>query len=228
MVNIDSVSLAETLDAVHESFFYSNNIPESDRIQTARWIASRVGIPGCYAGMAAPAKNDFSNGIRTFTGEWVRSKAGISHVLGEEACRVLLQLNISEPLVKEALHRATEGMLQRLIANETTGEVQGLYCCGTCSVAYWRHILAGGLDKNKARLAAGIQTLKSLRTGDGRWRRFPFAYTLLALSEINSSPAIEEIQYAAPVMERYLKRCIIGDKYAGRKQTLYKLILAKC
>jgi hypothetical protein len=228
MANINIESLAETLDAVNESFFYGKKMTESDRIQTAGRIASRIGKPGCYAGMAAPTGNDFSNGVRTFTGEWVRLKAGTGHTLGEEACRALIQLNVQESTIKEALQQATQGMLQRLMINETPGDVQGLYCCGTCSVAYWRHVTVGGLDKNEARLTAAMKALKSLHSGDGRWRRFPFPYTLLALSEMDSKLAIEEMRYAAPVIERQLKRSLVKDAYSRRRQIIYERILTKC
>ena len=228
MANINTGSLAEILDSINESLFYGKAIIEDDSKQAAKWIASRIGKPGCYVGMAAPTVNDFSNGVRTFTGEWIRSKAGISHVLGEDSCRILIQLNVLEPDIEQALHQATLGMLQRLKYNETTSGVQGLYCCGTCSVAYWRHVTVGGLDKHEARLSAAIKVLKSLRSGDGRWRRFPFSYTLLALNEIDSKPAIEEMRYATPIMERYLKQYKVRDEYTQRKQLLYKRILAKC
>jgi hypothetical protein len=72
-----------------------------------------------------------------------------------------------------------------------------------------------------------VRELKLLRTGDGRWRRFPFYYTVLALHEMNVKPALDELRYAAPVLERSLKRAS-GDKYAARRRTLAERVLAKC
>ena len=51
-----------------------------------------------------------------------------------------------------------------------------------------------------------MKYLKENRKEQGRWRRFPFYYTLLAIMEIPGSQAINEIRYSAPVLERMLKR----------------------
>ena len=38
-------SLALTLDAVNEAFFYNRTLPETEKKQVARWIADRQGKP---------------------------------------------------------------------------------------------------------------------------------------------------------------------------------------
>jgi hypothetical protein len=119
-------------------------------------------------------------------------------------------------------------MLQRLRLIEAPGSVCGLYCCGTCSPAYWRHVAVGGLDRNEERLAAGMKALKSYRIGNGRWRRFQFFYTLLALSEIDLKSAVDEMRYAAPVLESYVKRTIGESKLSERRQVISRRILARC
>ncbi len=48
--------------------------------------------------------------------------------------------------------------------------------------------------------------LETNRTGDGRWNRLPFHYTLIALSETSIDLALDEMRYAAPVLERSMKR----------------------
>jgi hypothetical protein len=67
--------------------------------------------------------------------------------------------------------------------------------------------------------------LKEHRDGDGRWRRFPFYYTLLALAEIKGRSAIEEMRYAAPGLERVLRRRTRGSKYESRRRALAERIL---
>ena len=64
-------SLAATLDAVDETFFYGHLLSKSQRQQAAKWIARRQGKPGSYANMFAPTKDDFKNGVRLFTGDRV-------------------------------------------------------------------------------------------------------------------------------------------------------------
>jgi len=221
-------SLAETLDLVNDAFFYDHAPTQAARKEAALWISGRYGKPGSYAGMFAPTANDFRHGTSAFTGEPIRSRVAIAHILGEEACRALLLLDVPDAAVKEALDGATHGMLQRLRQAETGNDVTGMYCCGTCSPAYWRHVAAGGLDRNEARLTAAMRILKSHRAGEGRWRRFPFFYTLLALAGMDSKPALEEMRYAAPAVERYLKRSPSKGKYSARRRTVCDRILARC
>lgn len=228
MVTVNTESLAETVDAVNDAFFLQRHLTESNRNELAVWIAQRRGKPGAYAGMFAPTDEDLRNGVRVYTGELVRSGAAIGHILGEEACRALILLGVEDSTIRQALERAIGGMLRRLSQTEDSGKVHGMYCCGICSVAYWRNITVGGLDRNEERLTAGMVALRARRTDDGHWRRFPFYYTLLALSEINLRPALDEMRYAAPLMERYLKKRILDSRFSERRHIISERILAKC
>jgi hypothetical protein len=228
MVTVNVESLAETLDAVNDALFWQQRLTEANRKELAGWIAGRRGTPGSYAAMFAPMDEDLRNGIRVYTGEPVRSGAGICHILGEEACRALILLDVEDTTIKGALEQATAGMLKRLRQTEDSGNVHGMYCCGTCSVAYWRNVVVGGLDRNEERLTAGMAALRAHRTDDGRWRRFPFYYTLLALSEMNLRPALNEMRYAAPLLERYVKRRAQDNRFSERRRVISERILAKC
>ncbi len=228
MVTIDTESLAQTLDAINDALFHQRTLTEVERREVAKWMADRRGKPGSYAGMFAPSSSDRSNGVRVFTGEMVRSNAAIGHILGEETCRALVLLNVADSPVRDALDRATLGMLRRLRQTEATDKVHGVYCCGICSVAYWRHVAVGGLDRNEERLAAGMLALKSRRTGDSHWRGFPFYYTLLALSEIDLGSAVDEMRYAAPALERYVRRARGQDKFPQRRRVVSERVLARC
>ena len=228
MVVVNIESLAETLDSVNDALFCERVLTKSERGVVAGWIAERRGKPGSYAGMFAPTNNDRGNGVRVYTGEIVRSSAAIGHILGEEACRVLILLGVSDTAVKDALHRATHGMLRRLRQTEDTRKVDGIYCCGICSVAYWRHVMVGGLDRNEERLAAGMTALRARRTDDGRWSRFPFYYTLLALSELDVGLAVDEMRHAAPLLQRYVRRKIVKAKFSERRRIICERILARC
>jgi hypothetical protein len=228
MLSQESESLARVVDEVNRSFFHGNTLNDSRRKQLAVEIVSTVGRPGSYAGMFAPSDTDFEFGARTFTGESLRSRAGISHVLGEEACRSLILLNVAEAATKAALAHATHGMLQRLNQSEAEGYGLGMYCCGTCSVAYWRHLAVGGLDRNEERLTAAMEALKTYRKGDGGWKRFPFYYALLALGEMNPDLALDEMRYVAPVLERLTKHLSLKNQYSERRRILFERILARC
>src|SRR5262249_15504589 len=96
----------------------------------------------------------------------------------------------------------------------------GLFCCGKCSVGLWRNLLAGGLDRREERLQRGAGHLRSVRDGEHGWRTFPFWYTVLALSEMDSAEARAELTYAAPVLERAASRAVPSAAYPRRRQVL--------
>jgi len=221
-------SLALTLDALNEAFFYKKSLSEPEKKQVAQWIAGRQGKPGAYANMFAPTASDFTGGVRLFTGERLNSRAATAHILGEEACRALILLGAQDSDVRSALDRASHGMMYRLKAAEDKYGFSGFYCCGTCTSSLWRHLAAGGLQDSKSRLEAGMKVLKNHRDGKGKWLRFPFYYSLLATSELDLPSAIEEMRYVSPVCERYLKSTHQEDVYTERRQILAEKVLEKC
>ncbi len=190
-------------------------------------IAARQGLAGSYAGMFAPTPLDFRRGIRVFTGEAVRSGAATAHILGEECCRLLLELDVNDRTVCEALARAETAMLERLRSSERLyAEHIGFYCCGICTVSFWRHLAAGGLDRNVARLKDGLMVLKGSRSDNGRWNRFPFFYTPLALTEIDGPDAVAELRWAVPAIRRSLKSLRGTDRYQRRRRDVLGRALA--
>jgi len=229
---LNTESLAATIDNINEAIFFGKKIPETDKIEAVIWIASRQGIEGSYAKMPAPTKSDFKL-IKLFTGERITSGAAVSHILGEESCRLMILLGAKNSKVIKALDESTEGMLTRIRAYEADDHSGGMYCCGPCTDSYWRHLAAGGLDDNERRLKAGLVELKKHRRGDGKWRRFPYYYTLLALDEISQLEIsgrnlITEMRYAAGGLGNLLKRKPRNDKYDTRRRSLAERILAKC
>jgi len=222
-------SLSQTLDNLNEAFFYGREVADTEKIATAKWLAGRQGMKRSYAGMPAPLETDYLSGIRLFTGEKVTSGAATGHIFGEEACRALILLNVDNDDVRDALRRATEGMLRKMDDYyEVSDKPQGMYCCGTCTPAFWRHLVVGGLDKPEERLINGMKALKAHRNNEGKWRRFPFWWTLYALQEIDLPAAEQEIQYIAPCLEKSLKHIWMKDKYGERRKMLAERILDKC
>ncbi|HTW91196.1 MAG TPA: hypothetical protein VMH22_05750 [bacterium] len=220
-------SLASLLDRLQEKQYFGQTIPARELVVAVRGIASRQGLPGSYAGMFAPTKPDFRRGMRVFTGEPVRSGAATAHILGEECCRLLLKLKVKDPSVTAALARAEAGMLERLSSCERLHSKHiGFYCCGICTASLWRHLAAGGLDNRVPRFRDGLRVLAGYRSDSGRWRRFPFFYTLLALTEIDVPVAAVELRWAAPAAERSLKGLRGGDRYAKRRRAVIEKALA--
>lgn len=224
---INPKSLGATLDVINETFFFGRSLSKSEKQVAAKWIAERQGQPRSYAGMFAPTDSDFNQGIKVFTGEHIRSRAATSHILGEEACRVLILLDVKTPAVTKALALATAGIEQRLVQSWKDGYSIGMYCCGTCTSSLWRHLAAGGIKQTNPEqwLESGIKLLKAHRIGNSEWHRFPFFYTLLALNEIDLPSAVQEMKYAAQKCERYLKRANKKGQYTERRRILVERIL---
>ncbi|HEX9018869.1 MAG TPA: hypothetical protein VF806_06765 [Anaerolineaceae bacterium] len=207
-------SLGETLDSINLALFDHRALSAADRAGAAAWLADRQGLPGAYAGMFAPTEQDYAFGTLTFTGEPVLSAAGTGHVLGEEACAALFRLGVDTPETRAALKQARQGIFKRIEQSEAQGQMSGVYCCGTCSVALWRHLSTSGEENDARRLESGLAELRRSRDGEGRWRRFPFYYSLLALTGIDHPSVIAEIQYALTVIERAQRRL---EKLAQRR-----------
>jgi len=232
-------SLGDTLDAVNAALFDRAVLPAAKGAEVAEWIADRQGLPGSYAGMFAPTGYDYAFGALTFTGEPVRSGAATGHVLSEEACRALFRLQGEtsptkvNPVVHQALDRARQAIFLRIDLSEAQGQWAGVYCCGMCSVALWRHLLTSGAPEDQRRLENGLAELRRHRDGEGRWKRFPFFYTLLALTEIDLPAVREEVHYAGAVIERSLQRLIKADpqkqsEHDRRRRIVLERLLEKC
>ncbi|HBC87655.1 MAG TPA: hypothetical protein DCZ94_11920 [Lentisphaeria bacterium] len=222
-------SLAGTIDSVSEALFYSRDIPKTECIAVGKWLASRQGLPGSYANMFAPTKVDMQNGIRVFTGERITSGAAISHILGEETCRILSIVDLKDKEIKAAHLAAIKGFSSRLEDSEKRGYGIGTYCCGKCSTSYWRNLLVTKFSKREERLVKGMKELKKSRLGDGHWRRFPFFYLSLALTELGPGLAKSEMQYAAPLWEKYLKNARnSNNKHMKRRLRIGVKLLELC
>lgn len=223
---ITRTSLSQTVDAINATQFHGRALAPSERSAVARWIAARQGLPGAYGGTFAGFPAERSKGIVLFTGERIAS-ASARHILGEEASRALRLLRVQDRNVTRALEAADEGLLRCLAraAADPRNQNPGLFCCGKCSVGVWRNLLAGGLDRQEERLQNGALHLRSVRDGEHGWRRFPFWYTVLALSEMDGDEAKAELKYAAPLLEAAASRAVPSAVYARRRHELAGRVL---
>jgi len=225
-VLINRTSLSRTVDAINAAHVDGHTLTAAERGEVARWIAARQGLPGAYGGTFAGFPSERSKGIVLFTGERI-AFASARHILGEEASRALRSLGVRDRGVTRALDAADEGLMQCLAraAEDPRKQNPGLYCCGKCSVGLWRNLLGGGLDRREERLERGAMHLRSVRDGEEGWRTFPFWYTVLALSEMDSNGAKAELKYAAPALERAAARATSSSVYTQRRQALATRVL---
>ena len=234
-----SHSLSRTLDALSAAFFFRQEIPADQARRAAAFIASRYALPTAYAGTFALFPAECRAGIHLFTGE-LATNASARHIAAQEACRVLLRLQPRPAAIRATLRAAGLALLQRVGPAAPRGPKPddgqlhwnwpyrgGTYCCGPCTVAFWRHLLAGGYDQHAARLARGLACLRTMRKGDHTWRAFPFWYTLSALVEMPPTKAArDEMRYAAPRCQGAAARRP-AEPFAARRAELARRVLAR-
>lgn len=216
-------SLARTLDHLNEAWIEGGLPKMEDRLAAARWITERLGKAGAYAGGFAPTEEDLSEPLHVFTGEVVSSDAGRAHVLTEEAGRALMLLEIGEKRVQIAIREART----RLIKQINRSERPGWYCCAMCSVALWRHLAAGGLDRQEERLRDGVDALMERAMANGTWKSYPFYYTLLALMEMPEALAAPAIAHAMTRCETLHEENRYRGPFAGRRRRLVERVLLR-
>jgi len=197
-------SLQETLwrlEEVRQRFRVKSDVRVKEALE---WVLSRQGLEGSYCSLFALTTQDLAQGIRLLTGERIRTNAAARHILGEEALRTLIVWNLGSAPVTEAL-KGLDQILER-------GGKNGSYCCYNCTVAFLRTLAVAKTYGADEILEKGLRRVKKARTSEGRWKGFPFYYTLLFLSEIDSSSAREELRHARKVADSLLKRCRGKDR----------------
>jgi len=192
-------SLQETLWRLEEVRQGFRSKSTADVQKALEWVLTRQGLQGSYFNLFMPANQDLSQGVRLLTGERMLSDAGTRHVLGEEALRTVIVWKLrSSSAVKQAL----KGFNDLLEA----GAKSGSWCCYTCTAAFLRTLAVTKPDNWDRILEKGLNRIKKARTPNGRWHGFPFYYTLLTLSEMDTPSARAELRHADKIAERLLKR----------------------
>jgi hypothetical protein len=217
-------TLAAAVDSLSHAQFYRRELSRAEQDAAAQYIVSRLGLERAYHGSFALTPAERVAGIRVFTGELMRH-ASARHIIAEECCRVLRKLKEPTAEVASALATASTNMAEHILPKVDARNHPGVYCCRNCTVGFWRNITAGGFNEPERRLDDGVQFLRKHRDGMGGWRSFPFHYTLLALSEVESPTAKAEIEYAADAIRAKLSRAPIGGVYAQRKHDVMRRAL---
>jgi hypothetical protein len=218
-------TLDALIDIVNDAEFYEKRLGKARSIEIGDKIATRQGGEWAYGGSFELTEAGRKKGILVFTGERIQS-ASARHIIGEECCRALLKLPHVSAKAQGALKRAAQALKESVIVRADEAGHPGVYCCGKCSVSLWRHLAAGGFDGQERRLVDSMRYLRKHRTQDGQWRGMPFFYTVLALTEIGTPEALRELRYAAPVIERRLRRKAGTSTTSQRRQALMQRAMA--
>ena len=225
MKYLDTNSLFRTIDNVSEAILFNLDIDQEKKEQIADFIADQQGKPYTYAGTFAPTEND----LILFTRDKIKSRVGKCHMIGEEASRVLRKLDVQNEKVNIALQKADKGLQDRITKYIKESRYEyGTYCCKSCSCGLWMNLSSGGLNLGERFLEAGMNYLKRFRDDSGRWKGFPYYYTLYVLNEIETDIAMDEMKFAARSIEkRVSKKKNHENKYDLRRDYIGEQILNK-
>jgi len=200
-----SDSLQETLwrlEEVRKGFRKKSGMHVKEALE---WVLSRQGLEGSYCNLFLPTSQDLVQGAHLLTGEHIKTNAATRHILGEEALRTLIVWNFeSSKPVKEA----TKGFNQII----ERGGKNGSYCCYNCTIAFLRTLAVTKTHARDEILEKGLDKIKKARLSDGRWHGYPFYYTLLFLSELDSPHAKNELKHAKNAAKRLLKHYNGSDR----------------
>ncbi len=201
-------SLAETLWRLEEVRMGFAVVPRKEVNEALDWVQERQGIEGAYSvnghKFFAPAERDKKK-VELITGEKFDSTGGTDHILGQEALRALILWGRGEENETQEALKALFSLLE-VEQDFGTPRESGYFCCAKCSVSMLKTISVVKTDDWEETLEEGINKINQNRDDDGRWGKYPFYYTLLALSEIENESAIGELRYAAENNENLLKR----------------------
>jgi hypothetical protein len=92
------------------------------------------------------------------------------------------------------------------------GARPGRFCCARCNAVYQPALKLVDPERYQAQEGAFIDELHRDRTKGMRWKQHPFYYTLLALDEIGTDAAREELRYVGHRM-----RPSVLKRYRGKK-----------
>lgn len=203
-------SLQETLWRLEEARLGLRKTSATEAKEALQWVLKRQGLPGSYRRLFAPTPQEISKGIRLPTGESIGSYASARHIIGEESLRTLAVWKFgwhSTPF-KQAMD-GFKGIFRRVSERN-----DGLFCCFRCTVGFLRgasvlrHSRLAGVrpDEMDDVLRMSLHRVEKERTGDGKWRGFPYYYMLLALSDLDMPLAKAELKYASEMAERLIVR----------------------
>jgi hypothetical protein len=219
-MKIYSESLSRTIDVANDALIAGRAIPVNERGELVEWLLKRQVASGRHVGAFAPTAEDLTHGARLFTGEPLRTKLSTWNVLTAEAARLLILFGGDDDRIREAIDRAASWL-------DVSCFVAGDCVVGECAHSFVSHLrFSSAAEVGPAVLVRRLSVVREQRDGTGRWRRFPFYYTVLTLSEIPGEAAKSELRYAVPACERVLSRGAKDKIYGARRRALVERIIA--
>ncbi|MFW9924668.1 MAG: hypothetical protein ACFFDW_15405 [Candidatus Thorarchaeota archaeon] len=219
MVVVIPQNTAIFLDELNEKLFYNKEIPEEEWNKLAEIIVTKLQRKGREKGCLALSAEEYFNGAQLFTGEKMNTKLAIKNILTLNALSILKSKQALSEDTIEAI-----SIIEEWIVNSCFSKF--------CTVGECKHSTLGYLYylanlTSEEKYDEFLAILKHHRDGTGRWKGFPYFYTLYILLLVNTSEALEELQYSASVIEKNYKFISTDDKYSQRRKELLQRVMSK-
>jgi len=137
----------------------------------------------------------------------------VRNVLSHRAVRVLKRLADGDPRIDHAVEHALDAFRDDCYAKDhcAIGE------CAHSAISYMRLSAHLGGDGHREWIERELAVLQARRLKPGRWKGFPFYYTLLALLELPGEIANGELRHAVPACLRVRSRVDPPESIATRR-----------
>ncbi len=144
-----------------------------------------------------PTTGEQETGLALVTGEPAHTRLLRFHAFELETLRLLALLKPVDPQVQDILLLADERLVKLCFSKVCiTGE------CKVASIAHLRYRNTRNPDETLNRM--GLSKLRQHRLDSGRWKGFPFFFTLLWLLELPPELSAAELQHTQPAIARAL------------------------
>jgi hypothetical protein len=202
-------SLEEAILLLEQAHRSGDNI---DLEQVVDFIIGQQIRYGQDAGIFVESRNVSRSKVRVYTGEKIQTYLAAKNILTIESTRALVLTRSSSESASSSIALAASWLENQCFSNFcTTGE------CKHSSVAFMRYLNALGTTD---RLEHMVSKLSKFRDGKGGWKGFPYFFTLLALSEIESPIVDDELHYAFSFTDQRFRRIQSEEPYISRRSEI--------
>jgi len=217
---VHETNLSATINAINGQLFEGLSLTQDEMERTVEFLLRRQVRSGRECGIFRPFPEEYETGICVPTGERLRTQWAVRNVITLEAARILSLFGEELPEVRRALSRTsmTIGHACFAVSHCVVGE------CAYSSIAYMRDAAVDRSGKRRKWIERQIELIAAHRDGSGRWRKFPFYYTLTALVEVGTPPANAELMYAWPACRRVCSRAAT-HAYSQLRQRIVTRVL---
>lgn len=205
MISAEISSLYAAVTQSARFLFEGGSYAPAQRASLAGWILARQNRQNGF--IFHPTQEEQQVGICLLSGEKPKTKLLANNALELETLRLLALLQPGAPEARRTFETANRRLARLCFAQVcTTGE------CAHASIAYLRYLTALDMQQCLPQAQHALDVIRQFRSGTGRWRAFPFFFTLLWLNDLPDGLAAAELEYARPYCETLLEKQLSEDK----------------